>query len=156
ILDAGPSFTSSSVSGINDAGQLVGTRWNGATQSSYLWAPSSPNGLTGSFTDLGMFPGATSSYPYDINNAGQVVGFNTFVDTVWVCDCYCDEYGCYDNCYYQDIYSTHAVLWDAGGMVDLGQNYTTAIIAINDAGAIAANGYNAGWGHGYLLTPIPP
>jgi probable HAF family extracellular repeat protein len=154
VMDAGAGFTDSFASGINDAGQLVGNRWNDTTGSTFLWTPSSPNGLTGSFTDLGMLPGATYGGAFDINNAGQVVGSCTVVETVYVCDCYCDDYGCYDNCYYQDYYYPHAVVWDAaGGVQDLGLDYA---VAINDAGAIAANGVSDGWGHGYLLSPIPP
>src|SRR5262249_20844830 len=80
-------------------------------------------------------------------------------ESVYVCDCYCDEYGCYDNCYYQDTYVPHAFFWDAAsGMVDLqnqllpGFDVTLQYAeAINDGGVIAVNGA----GGAYLLTPDP-
>jgi probable HAF family extracellular repeat protein len=158
-LGAGPGYTQSYATSLNDAGQATGYQWNGSSDSSsvFLWTPDAPNGLTGSFTDLGALPGAVDSVATNINNAGQIVGYCYFVESVYVCDCYCDEYGCYDNCYYQDTYVPHAFIWDAaGGMVDLqnqllpGSDVTLQYAeAINDDGVIAVNGA----GGAYLLTP---
>src|SRR5262249_14079495 len=75
-----------------------------------------------------------------INNAGQVVGWSTV-----------DSSG-----------TPHAFFWDAAiGMVDLNQPLPGSsgtlhwAEAINDSGAIAANG-NDGWeDRAYLLTPVP-
>jgi probable HAF family extracellular repeat protein len=147
-LGTGSGYTDSYATGINDAGQLVGIRWDSSTGSSlgFLWAPDSPNGLSGSFADLGTLPGDPNSYANAINNAGQVVGSSTGVD----------EWG---------DYHSHAFLWDAaGGIVDLqnqllpGSGATLqSAQAINDGGAIAVSGYDA-WGNTrvYLLTPVPP
>src|SRR5262249_25748078 len=106
----------------------------------------------------------TDSNVTAINNTGQVVGSSTRVEYVYVCDHYCDDYGCYDDCYYSSISYTHAFLWDAaGGMVDLqnqlqpGSDATLFDAqAINDGGSIAANGLIGGRLAGFLLTPIPP
>src|SRR5262249_18224209 len=152
-----PGYTDSYAYAINNAGQVVG-------HPGFLWTPDSPNGLTGSFTDLGALPGDTDSNVTAINNTGQVVGSSTRVEYVYVCDHYCDDYGCYDDCYYSSISYTHAFLWDAaGGMVDLqnqlqpGSDATLFDAqAINDGGSIAANGLIGGRLAGFLLTPIPP
>ena len=105
----------------------------------------------------GHAPRRIDSYAAAINNAGQVVGSSTVVETVLVYD----EWG---NCYYETYYYPHAFLWDAaGGMVDLqnqllpGSDATLQYAqAINDGGSIAVNGYNGGGDRAYLLTPIPP
>src|SRR5262245_15963232 len=160
VLGAGPGYTDSRAAALNDAGQVVGYQWNDSAQTAFLWTPDSPNGHTGSFADLGTLPGAIDSNAAAINNAGQVVGSSTVVETVYVCDTYCDEYGCWEYCYYQDYYYSHAFYWDAaGGMVDLqaqlvpGSGATLEnAVAINDSGVIAVNGY----GLAYLLTPLPP
>src|SRR5262245_53227428 len=85
-LGAGPTYTDSQATAINDAGQVVGYWWNGSDPfgPAFLWTPDSPNGLTGSFTDLGMLPGDTDSNATAINNAGQVVGSSTLVEYVYV------------------------------------------------------------------------
>ena len=164
-LGAGPTYTDSQASGINDVGQVVGNQWNASAQidPAFLWTPDSPNGLTGSFTDLGMLPGAIDSYAAAINNAGQVVGSSTIVESVYVDDPYCWQF--WDNCVLDitNYYYPHAFLWDAaGGMVDLqnhllpGSDATLQYAqAINDGGAIAVSGYNgSGATRAYLLTPI--
>src|SRR5262245_53360001 len=164
VLGAGPTYPNSQAAALNDAGQLVGYQFAAQIDPAFLWTPDSPNGLTGSFTDLGMLPGDTYSNATAINNTGQVVGTSTLVESVYVCDHYCDDYGCYDDCYYSSISYTHAFLWDAaGGMVDLqnqlqpGSDATLFDAqAINDGGSIAANGLIGGRLAGFLLTPIPP
>jgi probable HAF family extracellular repeat protein len=155
VLGAGPGYTDSQAAALNEAGQVVGYQG-----SAFLWTPDSPNGHTGSFADLGTLPGDIDSNAAAINNAGQVVGSSTVVETVYVCDTYCDEYGCWEYCYNQDYYYSHAFYWDAaGGMVNLqaqlvpGSGATLEnAVAINDSGVIAVNGY----GLAYLLTPLPP
>jgi probable HAF family extracellular repeat protein len=144
VLGAGPTYADSEAGAINDAGQVVGYRWNdsGGGYAAYLWTPDSPNGLTGSFTDVGLLPGATNSFASAINNAGQVVGSTTLlVETEW---------GAYE--------STHAFLWDAaGGTVDLVPGfYASNAVAIYDDGAIWVSGNDGlGENRSYLLTPIP-
>jgi probable HAF family extracellular repeat protein len=148
-LGAGPGNMYGRATGINDAGQLVG-------YSAFLWTPNSPNGLSGSFTDLGMLPDAIDSFANGLNNAGQVVGYCTVAE----------EFPTGGDPAYETRYRNHAFLWDAAfGMADL-QNLVlygceaTRAVAINDDGAIAVNGHiNIPWletDRAYLLTPIPP
>ncbi len=145
VLGAGPNYAESRAAAINDAGQVVGFRWNslGNDDSAFVWTPDSPNGLTGNFTDLGMLAGfavgASVSNATGINNAGQVVGFETG-----------------EGIGYQ---SYHPFLWDtAGGMVDVPYEIRpVGTETINDGGAIAINGWDkSGTPRAYLLTPIPP
>src|SRR2546427_12748595 len=67
----------------------------------------------GTMTDLGGLPGYQFSIAWGINDAGQVVGSSTGADGM-----------------------THAVLWEAGVVRDLGNLGGRATIAsgINDAG----------------------
>jgi probable HAF family extracellular repeat protein len=144
-LGAGPGYTDSNAAGINDDGELVGYQWDAVTQvdPAFLWTPDAPNGVSGSFTDLGMLPYGIDSGATGVNNAGQVVGWSS-VDDGW-------------------DYYTYAVLWDAAdGIVNLqnqllpGSGATVqGAQAIKDEGAIAVNGYND-WGEyrAFLLTPI--
>jgi probable HAF family extracellular repeat protein len=159
VLSAVPG--NSHAADISDAGQVIGDQQSFG----FLWTPDSPNGLSGSSTGLGTLPGDSISYPFGMNNAGQVVGTSQLVESVYVCETYCDDYSCYEYCYYQDYYYPHAFFWDAaGGMVDLqtqllpGSNVTLQYAeAINDGGVIVVNGYNGlGQNNAFLLTPIPP
>lgn len=63
---------------INDLGQVVGfsqsNTASGAVQDAFLWTPASPNGTSGTMTDLGTLPGFSRSQPLGINSAGTVVG----------------------------------------------------------------------------------
>ena len=141
-LGAGPGYTDSPATDIDDAGQVVGYQWGApyGNSAAFLWTPDSPNGQAGSFNDLGVFPGGIDSRATAINNAGQVVGSGAASDG-W----------------------GRAFLWDpVNGMVDLNNHlpsgsevYLEVAQAINDDGAIVANGSN-GWDYtdGYLLTPI--
>jgi uncharacterized membrane protein len=45
----------------------------GAQPFGLRWTPDTPNGRTGSFTDLGMLPGTFGGFANAVNNAGQVV-----------------------------------------------------------------------------------
>jgi probable HAF family extracellular repeat protein len=130
VLGTGPNYAESRATAINDAGQVIGFRWNswGNDDSAFVWTPDSPNGLTGSFTDLGMLAsfavGASISNATGINNAGQVVGFETG-----------------EGIGYQ---SYHPFLWDtAGGLVDVPYEIRpVGAEVINDGGAIAINGWD--------------
>ena len=94
----------------------------------------------GTLTDLGTLPGGQSSYPYGINNNGQVVGFS-------------DTSSGYD----------FAFLYSGGTMTDLNSlilpNSGWTLVqatAINDNGCIVGQGTNStGQSHAFLLTPIP-
>jgi probable HAF family extracellular repeat protein len=153
LLGAGPGYTDSGATGINDNGQVIGGRWNAGEQigPASLWTPDAPNGHSGSFIDLGMLPGADVSRPLAINNVGHVVGSSMNL-------AYDESGGEYD-------YNPRAFLWDAtDGMVELqhqllpGSDATLQYaVAINNGGAIVVNGDNSsGEDRAYLLTPIPP
>ena len=60
---------------INAYGQVVGGSEiaGNIEQHAFLWTPATPNGTTGTWTDLGHLGGA-HSYAYGINDAGAVVG----------------------------------------------------------------------------------
>jgi probable HAF family extracellular repeat protein len=146
LLGAGPYYESVSC-GINDVGQVAGARGDQA----FLWTPDSPNGLTGTFTDLGTFWGGNWSESTALNNVGHVVGLSTGPEV-------CDEYGCYRT--------PSVFIWSpADGMLDLqgqllpGSNLTLVqATAINDDGVIAVTAINnwTGQSGGFLLTPVPP
>lgn len=77
-LPGGDDFSRSR--GINDSGQVTG--WSGAMPGgsifgsrAFLWTPATPNGTTGSMTDLGTLPeGGDASLGFAINAYGQVTG----------------------------------------------------------------------------------
>jgi probable HAF family extracellular repeat protein len=90
--------------------------------------------------DLGLLPGAASSYADGINNVGQVVGYAFFSNT-----------------------DTHAFVWSPStGMLDL-NNLIPANSGwlLQGAGAINDQGQIVGWGllngngqtEAFLLTP---
>jgi probable HAF family extracellular repeat protein len=118
----------------NDSGQVVGVlgaRY--AQQHAALWQGN------GGWKDLGTIGGVVgNSIAYDINAAGQVVGYSQFSGNP-----------AYD----------HAFLWQSKtGMVDLNTLVSTGFDlqeagGINTGGQIAAYGYGGGTALGILLTP---
>ncbi|PYP22578.1 MAG: hypothetical protein DMD55_19190, partial [Gemmatimonadetes bacterium] len=116
--------TSSRASGINNAGQIVGTSLTAAGQThAFLWA-------NGTMTDLGDL-GRGHSEAFAINDAGQVVG-----------------YGCWDLCDngqgHDDM--LHAFLWAHGEMTDLGTlggSYSRAN-DINAGGEVVGHAFRTG------------
>lgn len=152
LLDLGPGSSSSSVTAINDAGQLVGNHWvdynwlGYPAQEGFLWTPDSPNGITGSFDDPFGRYGAIDSFAADINDSGEVVGWITADGGAG------------------DTLPTYAVRWNSvDGMVKLqnevlpGSEYFLYPQAISDGGSIAGDGYVSAWQSStLLLTPVPP
>jgi probable HAF family extracellular repeat protein len=67
--------TESFGSGLNAGGQVAGASYTtgGAAYHSFLWKPATPNGASGTKTDLGTL-GGTNSYGYGLNATGQVTG----------------------------------------------------------------------------------
>jgi probable HAF family extracellular repeat protein len=167
--------------GINGSGQVSGvyqSTW-ASDSHAFLWTPTVPNGVSGSMHDLGTLAGASSSYGYDVNDSGHVVGWSMV------------EAG----------YSYHAFLYDGAmhdlGWLESGAGSTTAVDinnegqivgnsnwraflysgnrmvdlntlidplsawelglawAINDAGQITGWGFRNGQQHAFLLTPVP-
>ena len=134
---------SSEAKALNDIGQIVGTSempdnpvQPGARDHAFLWD-------RGKMHDLGALVNGGFSYPYAINNAGQVVGFSETT---------------------RSGSEMNPVLWERGQIKDLsllipaGTRWTSlgGATGINDQGQIVGDGDVEGDHHihGYLLTPI--
>jgi probable HAF family extracellular repeat protein len=120
--------------GINDAGQIVGTSGlKDGHNRAFLWEKDE-------LTNLGVLPeGGDSSYAADINSAGQVVGL-------------VEGYGGYGRV---------AFLWQNGTMIDLNtlipsDSGWTLLGAwgINDAGQIVGFGQGPDGQQVFLLSPV--
>jgi len=120
---------------INNSGVVVGQAFGAVSQQYHAALQGPPSGTFGSFQDLGVLSGTTSSQAWAINTNSQVVGDS----------------------------DSRAFLWSAGaGMVDLntrlnnsgsGWNLVTAR-GINNAGQITGTGLNPqGQARAFLLTP---
>jgi probable HAF family extracellular repeat protein len=120
-LDMGGQDGDSAAYAINEAGVIVGESSvrlpGGAIEShAFRWE----NGV---MTDLGTLPGGTTSSARDINGRGEIVGWSTNANG-----------------------QTRAVLWDEGGIQDLGaldgdNSLESVAEAINDLGQIV--GYSS-------------
>jgi probable HAF family extracellular repeat protein len=126
------SGAASSATGINDAGQIVGSRSvpGRVPERAAVWQ----NGTIRGLQDLGgvpFGPYGTVSRATAVNNAGDVVGFALA-----------------ENRYYD-----HAVVWRAGRIQDLGAQLggqvTTRAVDINDAGQILIARANGGTERAY-------
>jgi probable HAF family extracellular repeat protein len=74
-LGVPPGGTSSGALGINANGQVVGSfSLSDGTTHAFLWTPTTPNGTSGTFSDLGTVPGTTFSEAEGISDSGQIVG----------------------------------------------------------------------------------
>ncbi len=130
--------------GINDRGQIVGAGDVGAGPSrsrvAWIWNPTSPRRATGVMVPLAV--GGTQSAAYDINAAGQVVG--------------------YYHRFEQSMGMPRGFLWTpterngtVGQAVDIGSlGSSTYARALNDYGQVAGESYVEGAGFRPILwTP---
>jgi uncharacterized membrane protein len=138
-------FDTSGAYAINGQGLVTGETIvsNSGWYHAFVWAPSSPNGTTGTMTDLGALDGAYSSGS-SINSSGTVVGGST-----------------------DGSAGSHAVIWQKGPsgytMADLntlipaGTGWTlTSAGSINNNGQIVVEATNGSTSHTLLLTPTAP
>ncbi len=126
---------------INGVGQVAGSR-----SVASLWTPATPNGTSGSFTDLGTLPPLdsqsvpTGSVGLGVNNAGEVVGYSS----EWFPDGWGGGF---------DV--SRAFAWQDGIMQDLNAQspdwWLQKATAINDAGQIVGDGYA---NSAFLWTPL--
>lgn len=142
---------------INTQGQVVGVSSTATGGShAFLWTPTTPNGMTGSMTDLGDLPDGGVSHGYSINSHGEVVGTSRGMNNsrrafVWTPT---------------TPNSTTGVMFDLNALLNpVDAIHWTLFEAydVNDRGQIA------GWGHfdsdgpggagpvgrAFLLTPVP-
>jgi len=130
LTDLGP-LAGNDAHGINDSGQVVGTKDFGSGSHAFLYSG-------GKMTDLGTLPGGTYSHAQGINNLGQVVGDS---DTAGG--------------------ASHAFLYSNGKMIDLNTLIDPSsgweleyCAGINDLGQITGNGSINGQYHAFLMTPF--
>jgi len=121
------------VSGINDAGQVVGWSYDNGTYRAFRTAPNAPiNPATDDLGDLGF---GVDTSAYAINDAGDVVGVSG----------------------HAFIY-TGGKMYDINDLVPSRPAWLTLYDArgINNRGQIVVSGYgHDGIERAYLLTPIP-
>ena len=122
-LDA--STTNSFATGINSAGNIVGTSETGVTlnRHAFLFATNGTVG-EGNFTDLGVFSGGNESVAFDIGDDNAVIGESEGFN------------GTSGNYVHAFITSNTDVLIDLGTLDDLGNSSARAI---NHAGVIIGN-----------------
>lgn len=108
---------------INERGQVIGTKTDGARSRAFLWEH-------GRLKDLGALPGYTDSSAVAINDRGQVVGVS------WNGPSSSQQKG-------------HAFLWENGRMRDLGVlpgGEASSPVDINELGQVAGNATHGPWG----------
>lgn len=130
-LDSPAGTTDVYVTGVNNAGQMVGhTVDANGTSHAALWSP------TGAHTPLEELANAPvkSSEAYRINNLGQIVGKSMY-----------------------DANFVHAVVWNAGAVQDIGvlpnANGGSFAQDINDLGVVAGSSKAEHGQHAFTWTP---
>ena len=122
----------SQATAVNDAGQAAGYAENAAGEPRACVFVLSPNGSPESITDLGVLPGARSSYANGINANGDVVGVSNA----------------------RAFIHTAGQMEDLNALVPAGAGWVLERAhAINDAGRIVGFGIHNGQPRGFLLIP---
>lgn len=129
-----PGAISTTASGINNAGRIVG---------SYQISPLLTSGFlynAGVFTPISV-PGATSTYAEGINNLGEIVGY------------YVDAHGHHGFVDINGVFTT----FEIPVLFDVGPVFLTDAFGINDDGVIAGSYHPqaAGVEFAYVATPTP-
>lgn len=133
--------------GINAAGQVVGH--STTTADGQIGQPGTHAFLwdKGKMTDLGTLPGSETSFAYDINAAGVVVG----------------SAGDPNAAGNPNPVQLLAVIWVGGKIANLNDLIPansgwvlTQAYGINDKGQIVGFGYYKGRQRGFVLTPVKP
>src|SRR5262249_30187913 len=128
---------------INDVGQVVGASESfSAGEEAFLWTPASPNGTSGTMTDLGTLPGFSQSRALGINSAGTVVGYAYGVPTG----------------VFRAFVIIGGVMYDLNDLIPPDSGITlTQAVGINQTGQILAGGVStSGTAAAWLLTPSVP
>jgi probable HAF family extracellular repeat protein len=158
--------------GINFTGLVCGN--NSATGHAFLWTPYTPNGTTGSLTDLGTLPGASGSVAVAINSSGAIVGTSGGQAFIWTPaagmtalaplagDTACAAYAMNDSGVVVGQSGQRPVEWSKTGVAtDLNTVMTSSGTGwqLIKAAGINAQGWIVGCGmynrvmHGFLLEP---
>jgi uncharacterized membrane protein len=130
---------------LNDFGQVTGSSDlpDGTNGGAFLWTPATPNGTTGTMTNLGAPIGSTITDGYGINNYGQVVG-RTF---------YTDQYA---------FLFTPSSPNETSGTITLLDNMPAGVTfsyayGLNDSGQVVGSVHYSKYSfQGYLWTPGAP
>jgi len=147
MTDLGATSDFAETSAINAYGSVVG---GGESFFGFAWTPNEPNGTSGTMTDLVT---GVSSSAFDINDAGQIVGWSS---TTYYDPNPCDPDGPY-FCPGSGGEVRQAILWENGvatGLTILPEN---AGVTLESANAINATGQivaASGDVRAYLLTPV--
>jgi probable HAF family extracellular repeat protein len=133
---SGNSADFSEAFGINSSGQVVGDGPNANEDDhAFLWTPTTPNGTSGSFVDLGTL-GGINSVAWGINDSSEAVGDSYMVNNA----------------------VDHAFLYSGGTMYDLGDlasgsSYSQAR-AINSSGQVVGqSATSTASNHAFIWTP---
>ena len=130
--------TSSSASGINAFGQVVGTSSLSGNAAAHAFRTARDSPINPAKDDLGTL-GGSSSGAAGIDDYGQVVGLSSTAG---------------DTTVHAFLYSS-GVMHDLNNLISAGSGCeVVAAVAINDGGQIAGNGNCSGQNHAVLLTPI--
>src|SRR2546425_14349 len=81
--NSGTTPASSSASGINRVGQVVGHGAVGTEEYNFVWTPDAPNGTTGTMRRLLPAPDGSVGHAVRINDAGQVIGNSVASALLW-------------------------------------------------------------------------
>jgi probable HAF family extracellular repeat protein len=171
---------------INSTGQVVGTlKLANGTDHGFLWTPTSPNGTSGTLTDLNSLPGISgigdargindsgevvgdSAGGYFLYSGGHTIGLGVDIEQVNGINSYGQLVG---ELYTTPNGSNDAFLWTptsphgtTGTLTDLGSLVGGAYLGDrSDAYGINSAGQVVGWtqtssgaGHGFLWTPTSP